>query len=223
MNDLIKSIISDMDTATDARGSRNTLVLLGDNDSVYLRGIERRAEKLGLRTARPDEHYAVKCVGEPVYVYDTECKNQTMHDLAICVLSTGHDIDCITTPGLSCCAEACEKIVNSYRSGSGICTISGRGHSVQGLAKGLAADGHSVANVHTMSNLTDISYLCNGADVLVSSSPIMIAPSITKKQLLLDVRRETSPFSTLKNIAYISSREIGALNISILLRRFTGV
>ncbi len=223
MHNLIKSLISNMDTTTAVRGSRNTLVLLGDIDSMYLRGIERRAAKLGLRTARPDDHYAVKCVGEPVYVYDDECKTQTMHDLAICVLSTGHDIDCITTPGLSCCAEACEKIVNSYRSGSGICTISGRGHSVQGLAKALASDGHSVANVHTMSNLTDISYLCNGADVLVSSSPIMIAPSLTKKQLLLDVRCETSPFSTMENITYISSKEVGALNISVLLRRFVEV
>ena len=102
MHDLVKQLVAEMDAATAAQGSRNTLVLLGDRDSKYLAAVEKRAKKLGLYVTRPDTDYEFVAAGEPVYVYDTECKDEEMKDYALSALSAGYDIDCVCKEGMSC-------------------------------------------------------------------------------------------------------------------------
>ncbi len=225
MSNLIKSIISNMDTATAAQGSRNTLVLLGDPESVYLRGIERRAENLGLRTARPDKYYNVECAGEPIYVYDTECTDQRTHDLALCVLSTGPDIDRIITPGLSCCAEACLEIVKRMVPYDGcLVAVIGRGHAQQGLGEALTAVGNSVLLAHGDSGIMSSHIVNDYAEAIINTSSRFVWPYCAKRvdaETIIDVCGGMSEAAEKQN--YFSTNDIGALNISVLLRRFTEV
>lgn len=230
MHRIVKELMDSIDRETAQRGSKNTLVLFGDRGSAYLCGIEKRAKKLGLITSWAYESgygcCAAKVQGSLVPVYDAECENYVFKRCVMRFFSEGGpDIDCIAKPGLSCCAEACLEIVKRMVPYDGcLVAVTGRGHAQQGIGEALTAEGCSVLLAHGDSGIMSRHIVNDYADAIINTSSRFMWPYFAKNvdtETIIDVCGRIPIAAEKQN--YFSATDIGALNISILLRRFTEV
>lgn len=215
MKNVIDQLVAEMDEETRRLGSKETLYLVGDPGSRYLRGVAGRAKKLGLRAELilPDVVVSGFCV------YDTETTKGFHH------IAPLHDLDAINTADMSCTSEAIALLLcqqYGLLSGKHICIV-GRGHAVQGLAEFLLMNDSTITLCHSKTeNLLRASY---GSDILVLAAPIPagVPVGVVGMDLVLDVSGARGPVADYireEGSTYVSAQDIGRLNISVLLNRF---
>lgn len=192
--------------------SKKYLGLIGPEDSVYLRLIQREADKTGLpvlRVSQRDERCGC-------YVIDSEAGETGIR------LTAEEDIDCVQHPGMSCVAEAALRIFSRYCWPHVTVALIGRGHAVQGLAEELVKNGHTV---RPCTRDMDPDYVLSPATFIINS-----APEVTAAQLMaawMGQHRIFDISGSLGSLArhedwkglYISSGEIGKKNVETLLER----
>ena len=188
------------------------LGLIGPADSVYLRLIQREAEKAGLpvlRVGQRDERCGC-------YVIDSEAGNVDIW------LTAEEDIDCVQHPGLSCVAEAALRYIHRMCMPFSVVGLIGRRHAVQGLGEALVRSGHAVLPCNRAMNPWKSLY---GAQVFVNSAPEadrdLLYAVWQARHRIIDIsgslEQLTQRFDW-KGI-YISRGEIGKKNVEILLNR----
>lgn len=192
------------------------LLLVGSEESRYLKGVAAKARKLGLRNewwtpAAEDDYHTF-----PVFDLET---SQPWYD------GNYYDLDNMFTDkahgmrdGMSCTAEACLWILEELKATEGVhvCMI-GRGHAVKGLAERLLLRDATVTVCH--SKTRDITWPSLWADVIINSAPTM-RPIPTADCIVLDVSGGMERWGESNLLNYFGPRDIGRLNISILLNRF---
>ncbi len=192
--------------------SKKYLGLIGPADSVYLRLIQREAEKTGLpalRVSQRDERCGC-------YVIDSEAGNVDIQ------LTAEEDIDCVQHPGLSCVAEAALRYVRRMLVPFAVVGLIGRGHAVQGLAEELVKNSLTVLPCNRAMHPGKALY---GAQIFVNSAPEadrdLLDAVWEGKHRVIDIsgslEQLTQRFDW-KGI-YISRGEIGKKNVEILLDR----
>lgn len=187
------------------------LLLVGSEESRYLKGVAAKARKLGLLC----EPYAYQLNNDlQIFcVFDRETSELAWYEGAY------YDLDCLWNPNdPSCTAEACLWILEELNAteGAHVCII-GRGHAVKGLAERLLLRDATVTVCH--SKTRDFTWPSLWADVIINSAPTM-RPIPTADCIVLDVSGEMERWSDCNLIHYFGPRDIGRLNISILLNRF---
>lgn len=215
MKNVIDQLVAEMDEETRRLGSDEILYLVGHPVSRYMKGAAGRAKKLGLLTmfVRP----AVRIKG--FCVYDTETTEGPYNVRPL------HDLDAISTPEMSCTAEALALLLCQQYGllrGKHICIV-GRGHAVQGLAEFLLMNDCTVTLCH--SKTEDLLRASYGSDVLVLAAPIPagVPVGVVGMDLVLDVSGARGPVADYireEGSTYVSAQDIGRLNISVLLNRF---
>ena len=186
------------------------LLLVGSEESRYLKGVAAKAKKLGLLCEpyeeRLDNDFRSFCA------FDRET-SEPWYEGAY------YDLDCLWNPNdPSCTAEACLWILEELKATEGVhvCMI-GRGHAVKGLAERLLLRDATVTICH--SKTRDITWPSLWADVIINSAPVT-QPIPTSDAIVLDISGGMERWSDCNVIHYFGPRDIGRLNISILLNRF---
>lgn len=192
--------------------SEKYLGLIGPEDSVYLRLIQREAEKAGLpalRVSQRDERCGC-------YVIDSKAGGADIH------LTAEEDIDCVQHPGLSCVAEAALRYVRRILVPFAVVCLIGRGHAVQGLAEKLAGFGYAVLPCNRSMHPW---IAMSGAQIFVNSAPEAdrdLLDAVWKvRRRVIDISGSLEPFTQNPDWKglYISRGEIGRKNVEILLDR----
>lgn len=188
------------------------LGLIGPEDSVYLRLIQREAEKAGLPVLRVNQRDE-RC---GCYVIDSEAGGVGIR------LTAEEDIDCVQHPGLSCVAEAALQWVKRMSDPRDAVGLVGRKHAVQGLAEALV---HSGRTVIPSNRALPPKRELHDARVLVNSAPkvttdLMYAVWFGRRQVI-DISGALEPLTQSPDWKglYISRGEIGKKNVEILLDR----
>lgn len=188
------------------------LGLIGPADSVYLRLIQREAEKAGLpvlRVSQRDERCGC-------YVIDSEAGDAKID------LTFEEDIDCVQYPGLSCVAEAALRCIHRMFMPLSVVGLIGRRHAVQGLAEELVRSGHAVLPCNRAMHPWKALY---GAQIIVNSAPEadrdLLDAVWEGKHRVIDISGSLDPLTQSPdwNGIYISRGEIGRKNVEILLDR----
>lgn len=138
--------------------SEKYLGLIGPEGSVYLRLIQREAEKAGLpvlRVSQRDERCGC-------YVIDSEAGDVDIW------LTEEEDIDCVQHPGMSCVAEAALRYIHRMCMPLSVVGLIGRRHAVQGLGEALVRSGHAVLPCNRAIHPGRALY---GAQIFVNSAP----------------------------------------------------
>ena len=188
------------------------LGLIGPADSVYLRLIQREAEKAGLpvlRVGQQDERCGC-------YVIDSEAGDADIR------LTAEEDIDCVQHPGLYCVAEAALRYIHRMLMPFSVVGLIGRRHAVQGLGEALVRSGHAVLPCNRAMHPWKALY---GAQIIVNSAPKadrdLLDVVWEGRHRIIDIsgslEQLTQRFDW-KGI-YISRGEIGRKNVEILLDR----
>lgn len=196
--------------------SEKYLGLIGPEDSVYLRLIQREAEKAGLPVLRVSQR-GERC---GCYVIDSEAGGADIR------LTFDEDIDCVQHPGLSCVAEAALYWVKRMSDPRDVVGLVGRKHAVQGLAEALVHSGRTVIpSNRSLPPKRDL----HDARVLVNSAPkvttdLMYAVWFGRRRVI-DISGSLESFTQNPdwNGTYISRGEIGKKNVEILLDRAQAV
>jgi len=219
MNDIVDTLVRDTDRWTgQILGNRagTPLLLYGQKDSRYLKGVAAKAKGFGLAVRWFDCPPPI-LPGVP-YVVDQE--SFPCGDYPVTPVSRGFDLDCGDTPGMSCTAEAVSRIIKALAGEHPHVCIIGRGHAVKGLAEDLLRQDCTVTVCHSKTrNLQCASYY---ADIIVNSAPGaefgygVCGPG----NLILDLGGGLSRWEHSSLVTYIGPRDIGRLNTSILLNRF---
>ena len=219
MHDFVRKMIDELDAETAAIGSGRSIVLFGDRESQYLKAIDWKAKALGLDSVWDED----EAMGEIVPVLDLECRDDSIITSAHYYIDQYNDIDCVEAPGPSCCADACSRIVQHEVRGGSLVAITGRGHAAQGLSRFLSERSYSPLIVHSESDRIAKECVDEYADAIVHTSDRIVFPRRWRMDAdtLLDVCGSLERYN--EWAGYFSAREIGALNISILLRRFVEV
>lgn len=188
------------------------LGLIGPEDSVYLRLIQREAEKAGLpvlRVSRRDERCGC-------YVIDSEAGDAKID------LTFEEDIDCVQHPGLSCVAEAALYYIRRMDLAYANVGVIGRGHAVQGLSEALVKNGHTVLPCNRE---LDPWLTLSAAKIIINSAPLttprLMKVVDAKRYHIIDISGSLEPVTQSHNWKglYISRGEIGRKNVEILLDR----
>ena len=196
--------------------SEKYLGLIGPEDSVYLRLIQREAEKAGLpvlRVSQRDERCGC-------YVIDSETGKTDIR------LTAEEDIDCVQHPGMSCVAEAALRWVKRMSDPRDTVGLVGRKHAVQGLAEALVHSGRAVIPCN---RALPPKRALQEAQVFVNSAPkantdLMYAVWFGRRQVI-DLSGSLEPLTQSPDWKglYISRGEIGRKNVEILLDRAQAV
>nr|DAH24613.1 MAG TPA: hypothetical protein [Caudoviricetes sp.] len=196
--------------------SEKYLGLMGPEDSVYLRLIQREAEQAGLPVlwvSQRDERCGC-------YVIDSEAGDVNIR------LTAEEDIDCVQHPGLSCVAEAAFRYVHRMLMPLSVVGLIGRRHAVQGLGEALVRSGHAVLPCNRAMHPWRALY---GAQIFVNSAP---GPDWELRDAVWQGRHRIIDISgSLEQLTqrfdwkgiYISRGEIGRKNVEILLDRAQAV
>lgn len=196
--------------------SEKYLGLIGPEDSVYLRLIQREAEKTGLpvlRVSQRDERCGC-------YVIDSEAGGADIR------LTAEEDIDCVQHPGLSCVAEAALHWVKRMSDPRDVVGLVGRKHAVQGLAEALV---HSGRTVIPSNRALPPKRELHDARVLVNSAPEadrdLLDAVWEGRHRIIDISGALEPLTQSPDWKglYISRGEIGKKNVEILLDRAQAV
>lgn len=192
--------------------SKKYLGLIGPEDSVYLRLIQRGAEKAGLpvlRVSQRDERCGC-------YVIDSEAGETGIR------LTAEEDIDCVQHPGLSCVAEAALWYFDRMSIPYETVGLIGRGHAVQGLAEKLAKDSHTVLPCN---QAMDPVFALRTAQIIINSAPIATLGLLdavgVNRSLIIDISGALEPLPQRAGWkgAYVKRGDIGKKNVEILLNR----
>lgn len=192
------------------------LGLIGPADSVYLRLIQREAEKAGLpvlRVSRRDERCGC-------YVIDSETGDVDIW------LTAEEDIDCVQHPGMSCVAEAALRYIHRMLMPLSVVGLIGRRHAVQGLGEALVRSGHAVLPCNRAMYPGKALY---GAQVFVNSAPeadrYLMDAVWNGRHRVIDISGSLEPLTQSPDWKglYISRGEIGKKNVEILLDRAQAV
>lgn len=192
--------------------SEKYLGLIGPEDSVYLRLIQREAEQAGLPVLRVNQRDE-RC---GCYVIDSEAGDVDIR------LTAEEDIDCVQYPGMSCVAEAALQWVKRMSDPRDTVGLVGRKHAVQGLAEALVRSGRAVIPCN---RALPPKRELHDARVLVNSAPkpatALIYAAWFGRRRIIDISGslETVTQSPDWNGIYISRGEIGKKNVEILLDR----
>ena len=196
--------------------SEKYLGLIGPEDSVYLRLIQREADKAGLpvlRVRQRDERCGC-------YVIDSEAGETGIR------LTAEEDIDCVQHPGLSCVAEAALRYVRRMLVPFAVVGLIGRGHAVQGLAEELAGFGNAVLPCNRAMHPWKALY---GAQIFVNSAPEpdweLLDTVWQGRHRIIDISGSLEQLTQRFDWkgTYISRGEIGKKNVEILLDRAQAV
>ena len=188
------------------------LGLIGPEDSVYLRLIQREAEEAGLpvlRVSQRDERCGC-------YVIDSEAGDVDIW------LTAEEDIDCVQHPGLSCVAEAALRYVHRMMMPLSVVGLIGRRHAVQGLGEALVRSGHAVLPCNRAMHPWKALY---GAQIFVNSAPEpdweLLDAVWQGRHRIIDISGALEPLTQRVDWkgTYISRGEIGRKNVEILLER----
>lgn len=192
--------------------SKKHLGLIGPEDSVYLRLIQREADKAGLpvlRVSQRDERCGF-------YVIDSEAGDAKID------LTFEEDIDCVQHPGLSCVAEAALYYIHRMDLAYANVGLIGRRHAVQGLAEELVKNGHTVLPCNRAMHPWQALY---GAQIFVNSAPEpdweLLDTVWQGRHRIIDISGSLEQLTQRFDWkgTYISRGEIGKKNVEILLDR----
>lgn len=197
--------------------SEKYLGLIGPENSVYLRLIQREAEKAGLlvlRVSQRDERCGC-------YVIDSEAAGGA--DIR---LTAEEDIDCVQYPGMSCVAEAALRYIHRMSMPLSVVGLIGRRHAVQGLAEELVRSGHAVLPCNRAMHPWKALY---GAQIFVNSAPNpeweLLDAVWQGRHCIIDISGSLEQLTQRFDWkgTYISRGEIGKKNVEILLDRAQAV
>nr|DAG59320.1 MAG TPA: Bifunctional protein FolD [Caudoviricetes sp.] len=192
--------------------SEKYLGLIGPEDSVYLRLIQRKADKAGLPVLRVSRR-SERC---GCYVIDSETGDAKID------LTFEEDIDCVQHPGMSCVAEAALQYVHRMFIPLSVVGLIGRRHAVQGLGEALVRSGHAVLPCNRAMHPWKALY---GAQIIVNSAPKadrdLLDAVWEGKHRVIDISGALEPLTQSPDWKglYISRGEIGRKNVEILLDR----
>lgn len=206
-NEIIKTLSEQFDADTVSRPLTGKLLLLGSEDSIFLKSIKRKADSLGIKYDHTF-HFTPPYQGA---VVDTETCPDDLR------LSADVDIDCLFSPGMSCVAQATAALLSS----TGLAyerniTIVGRGHAVKGLAQALLDCNATVTVAH--SKTASLLQATMNRDVVIYATPtIKKEISYNTGELVIDLGNAV-PHPDRLSCEYIN--RIGQLTVSVLLNRF---
>lgn len=196
--------------------SKKYLGLIGPEDSVYLRLIQREAEKAGLPVLRVNQRDE-RC---GCYVIDSEAGDAKID------LTFEEDIDCVQHPGMSCVAEAALRYIHRMSMPLSVVGLIGRRHAVQGLAEELVRSGHAVLPCNRAMHPWKALY---GAQIFVNSAPEpdgeLLDAVWQGRHRIIDISGSLEQLTQRFDWkgTYISRGEIGRKNVEILLDRAQAV
>lgn len=206
--DLVKKLSEQIDGETIALlPTSGKLLLLGSEDSVFLKSIKRKADSLGIQYDHTF-HFTPPYQGA---VVDTETCPSDLQ------LSSDVDIDHSFSDGLSSVSQGvlalllAADLVHKKN-----ITIVGRGHAVKGLAQALIYNNATVTVAH--SKTTSLLQATQNRDVVIYATPNVAQDiSYNTGELVIDLGNAV-PHPDRLSCEYIN--RIGQLTVSILLNRF---
>lgn len=189
----IKKLSAALDAETASLHPSGKLLLLGSQDSVFLKAIKRKAGQLGINcdhTSNPLPPYRGIVVDSETVSFNS-------------ILDPDVDIDHSYSPGMSAVSQ---KDI----------TIVGRGHAVKELAKYLDFNNATVTVAH--SKTKSLLQATQNRDVVIYATPIITQDiSYNTRDLVIDLGNSV-PHPDRLNCPYVN--RIGQLTVSILLNRF---
>lgn len=206
--DLVKQLADLVDDDTlSLLPTSDKLLLLGAEDSVFLKAISRKAQKLGI----PYEHTYRFTTPYQGVVVDTETCTDYLR------LPTDADIDHSFSEGFSSVSQGVLSLLLAADlvSRKDI-TIVGRGHAVKGLAQALIDNNATVTVAH--SKTESLLQATLNRDVVIYATPTISQDiSYNTKALVIDLGNSV-PHPDRLSCEYIN--RIGNLTTSIILNRF---
>lgn len=190
--------------------SEKRLLLLGTEDSIFLRQIHRKAKSFGIQcdlTTYPAGYYDAAVVDNSTQYMEYYIPREM-------------DIDHITTKGLSCVAHAVLLVLlhDNLVHDKDI-TIVGRGHAAQGLEEALRMNHARVTVAH--SGTRNMYKATEGRDVVVYATPRLTQKiAYDTKEMVIDLGNVVEQPERL-SCDYIN--RIGKLTVSVVLNRFARV
>ena len=206
--DLVKQLAALVDDDTlSLLPTSDKLLLLGAEDSVFLKAISRKAQKLGI----PYEHTYRFTTPYQGVVVDTETCSDYLR------LPPDADIDHSFSEGFSSVSQGVLSLLLAADlvSRKDI-TIVGRGHAVNGLAQALIDNNATVTVAH--SKTESLLQATLNRDVVIYATPTISQDiSYNTKALVIDLGNSV-PHPDRLSCEYIN--RIGNLTTSIILNRF---
>ena len=227
MSDRIYQIVSELDTGTKLIGthSQRPLALLGPANSPYLNAVATRAGQMGIPFLWGEQlaGRSAEDLGRLSLVWDIKYHSWSGF-FDQCRRNGALDPDSIRTEGVSCCSMACQFILDALpgpKPTETLVAISGRGHAQKYLIDNLRYSGYSTIAVHHDSARELIRLAATEADVVINTSPYIKWPWELGNTYVLDTvgtapHRRDWP-------GYIGPKAIGALTVSVLLRRYANM
>lgn len=199
----------DKQTVSLSKEKSNKLLLLGQQDSLFLKSIKRKADSLG-----------VPCdFGKIIPSYTGVVADKESSGSVRFPIMSDVDVDCLKSPGMSSAARAVLYLLMEQKMVSGkTITIVGRGHAVKGLAQALIEENATVTVAH--SKTPDLYRATEDKDVVIYATPILTQyPCFNTRDLVIDLGncftendRESFKCDFVGNI--------GRLTVSVLLNSF---
>ena len=206
--DLVKQLADLVDDDTlSLLPTSDKLLLLGAEDSIFLKAISRKAQKLGI----PYEHTYRFTTPYQGVVVDTETCTDYLR------LPTDADIDHSFSEGFSSVSQGVLSLLLAADlvSRKDI-TVVGRGHAVKGLAQALIDNNATVTVAH--SKTESLLQATLNRDVVIYATPTISQDiSYNTKALVIDLGNSV-PHPDRLSCEYIN--RIGNLTTSIILNRF---
>lgn len=206
--DLVKQLAALVDDDTlSLLPTSDKLLLLGAEDSVFLKAISRKAQKLGV----PYEHTYRFTAPYQGVVVDTETCSDYLR------LPVDADIDRSFSEGFSSVSQGVLSLLLAADlvSRKDI-TVVGRGHAVKGLAQALIDNNATVTVAH--SKTESLLQATLNRDVVIYATPTISQDiSYNTKALVIDLGNSV-PHPDRLSCEYIN--RIGNLTTSIILNRF---
>ena len=210
LHDVVDKLSEEFDIST-SKYANGTDVLMVGNDSIFIKSICNKADKIG-------NIFYFKV--EPKFCEDYDQNIPIIIDVesvpAIPLMSNQSDIDCISHDGISCCAEAISLLFKEvdYLHGTNV-TIIGNGHAVKGLHNILTNDCDCTITI-CHSKTKDLHQMTEHADVIIVAAPILPKDvTLSNNPYIIDVSHTFKSFSGSDN--YVGN--IGKLTTSIILNR----
>jgi hypothetical protein len=214
VDELVESI--DEETREDIRENerrgrkQHDLVLLGDPESPFFRGLRRKAEKLGIPV-----HLGESADGQPAYVLDRETYKRYPPFL-------GNDID-----GGDDMTAVSEGVLETILRGKycydlpgrDVCIV-GRGPAVKGLADKLLIADYTVTVCHSKTGFKALAEHLDRAEIVVLGTPELPAGmTFSGAELIIDIGGAVDSAFAEACQNYLGPRDIGRLCTSILCNR----
>ena len=197
----IKKLSAALDAETASLHPSGKLLLLGSQDSVFLKAIKRKADQLGINcdhTSNPLPPYRGIVVDSETVSFNS-------------ILDPDVDIDHSYSPGMSAVSQAVmDLLIESGLVWEKDITIVGRGHAVKELAKYLDFNNATVTVAH--SKTKSLLQATQNRDVVIYATPIIT------QDISYNTLGNSGPHPYRLNCPYVN--RIGRLTVSILLNRF---